>query len=509
MSQNHNHDKNLLDQIERAAHEKLVSGQPVLDDLARTIPLAKPAFQRRLENDMIAHLQSHTRTQQEDIMESTHVSPLMKRPRKRAAIPVTLVATLIMVMLGTSMLLFLRSPQPGQTGAVIQGIVTVTVPPVTMTPTPISILEYIIQPGDTLGSILVNQAHDAPTLEILRRLNPDLTAISAACTDATSTQASICVLRPGDVIRIPRDLLASENTDVLFMAVVPTIVPPGMIITEPFTATPILFQNQVTAASPDTVFTPTPVPFPDQNATISGVLMLTATPIPFGSVSTVSAFSTSDIINATGLQPVIIARQNIRRGEVITEEMLVQVYMPSSIVPESVFSQVESLVGLVTTAVIQLWQPVLREQVTADFQAGIMPDGTIGITIPVKRASDLEGIEAGSNVDVIIAMVVAEATSPTGEATSDTTAVLAATPAAGAGDPATSFQIITMLPGQLLMQRLVQNAPVIWISGAPGQPAEGAVPLSVTLAVDPEQAIALHWLIEADVSFLIVPSDIP
>ncbi len=449
MSQNHNHDKNLLDQIERAAHEKQVTGQPALDDLARTIPLAKSAFQRQLENDLIAHLQSYPRTQQEDIIESMRVSPLMNQHRKRTTIPVTLVATLIMVIFGSSMLMFLRSPQPGVTGAVMQATASPTVIPT-----------ETLDGGNFLPATLV------------------VSPITVVPTIFSSTKGVIASL----------DVVAVYGGPGASFSVVARLIPGTEV--------------EVTALTADDHWLYITMQDGRRGWIAASLVQIDSTQVDELMVRLTTM--------PPDIQPVIIARQNIRRGEVITDEMLGQVYMPSSIAPENTFGQAESLIGLVATAIIQPWQPVLSEQVTADFQAGIMPDGTVGISIPVDSASELEGIEVGSNVDVIIAMLVAEATPSTGETISDTIAVLAATPTAGEGDSFTQFQsIVTTLPGQLLMQRLVQSAPVIWITGETTQPAEDAVPMNVTLAVDPEQAIALKWLIEADVSFLILRSDIP
>lgn len=464
MSQNHNHDKNLLGQIERAAHEKQVSGQPALDDLARTIPMAKATFQQQLENDLVAHLQSHSRTQQEDIMESMHVSPSLNRPmaHTRGSIPVTLVATLIMVIFGGSMLLVLRSPQQGVSGAVMQA-----------TASPTAIPTETLDSGNLLPAIL--------------GVSP-ITVVPTIFPSAKGVVASLDVVAvyggPGASFSVVARLIPGTEVEVSAL----TANDHWLYITTQDGRQGWIAADQVWLDSEQV-----------------DVLTVTETNVP----PEITSPSTPGSLSEPVLWPVIIARQNIRRGEIIAVEMLGQVYMPSSIAPENTFSQIESLVGLAATVVIQPWQPVLSEQVTAEFQAGIMPDGTVGITIPVKSASDLEGIEVGSNVDVIIAMLVAETAPSTGEAISDTIAMLAATPRAGEGDSVTQFQsIVTTLPGQLLIQRLVQNAPVIRINGGTGQSAEDAVPLSVTLAVDPEEAIALKWLIEADVSFLILRSDI-
>jgi hypothetical protein len=54
MSENHNHDKELMEQVERLIESGQPSGNRLLDDLSAMKPHAKPTFQHDLENRLMA-----------------------------------------------------------------------------------------------------------------------------------------------------------------------------------------------------------------------------------------------------------------------------------------------------------------------------------------------------------------------------------------------------------------------------------------------------------------------
>ncbi|MBC8172153.1 MAG: hypothetical protein H7X77_10790, partial [Anaerolineae bacterium] len=56
MYPNGNHDHEINRQIDKILASRQSSGDPVIDDLATTVPRANPDFQNRLEADLIARL---------------------------------------------------------------------------------------------------------------------------------------------------------------------------------------------------------------------------------------------------------------------------------------------------------------------------------------------------------------------------------------------------------------------------------------------------------------------
>ncbi|MBZ0274612.1 MAG: SH3 domain-containing protein, partial [Anaerolineae bacterium] len=255
MSQNHTHDKDLLDRIERAASEKQPGGLPVLDDLARTVPQAKPAFQQQLESHLVAHLYMQPTSHQEDSMETLQIAAPLNRPttNRRVTIPATLVATLIMVLLGGSILLILRSPQQGQTGAALiqatatpfapTAVFTLTATPfaptATFTATPILPTSSPVPLSTTRRGIVISligvKVHETPDIEsqVLMTLAYE-SAVQVIGVSLNGMWLNI-LLDDGRQAWIVSELVEMDSGT---FSLTPTIVPPDMMATLPFTLTP-------------------------------------------------------------------------------------------------------------------------------------------------------------------------------------------------------------------------------------------------------------------------------
>ncbi|MBZ0275796.1 MAG: SH3 domain-containing protein, partial [Anaerolineae bacterium] len=193
---------------------------------------------------------------------------------------------------------------------------------------------------------------------------------------------------------------------------------------------------------------------------------------------------------------VIIARQNIQRGELITADMLGEVDMPANLAPENTVSQMSRLVGQYAAESIQPWQPIRREQVAAEFNANTLPAGTVAVSVPTGAISDLSGIEAGNTVDVV-AVLLFTWNDPAGPG-SIPVIVLPGDPASLTAESFTQSTLeTTTLPGKLRMERIVQGALVVRLNAN-----------TVTLAVPVEQATTLTGLVDAEVPMFIVPSGV-
>jgi hypothetical protein len=237
MSENHTHDKELLEQVERLVESGHPSGNRLLDDLAAMKAKAKPTFQHELENRLMASFQA----QQTRTKENIEVSTLALKPRigirKFTSIPATLAAAIVAVFV-MSGILFLGN-LPLQNGSVAQSV--------TFTPT-------------------------------------------------------------------------SATTDT------------NMISSSQLTETAIVIGATVTAEA----LMPTPPPF----------------------------LSIPEAGGNLELQAVVIARQDIARGTVLTADMLGLAYYPVDISLNGSYANPSPLVGMVVTNTIAQYQPILTENFT-------------------------------------------------------------------------------------------------------------------------------------------------
>src|SRR5690606_27676648 len=92
---NHHHDWS--ERVERLLQDGQSAGDPPLDDLAGTIPQARPEFQQALEDELVLSLQEH----QGEIMPMRINNTRHQKP-KRVSLgpPDTLAATVAMILFG-------------------------------------------------------------------------------------------------------------------------------------------------------------------------------------------------------------------------------------------------------------------------------------------------------------------------------------------------------------------------------------------------------------------------
>ena len=102
MNLNHDPDKHLLDQIDKRLESGQPSGSALIDELASTRPIPRPAVQSRLEERLLAQLE--TLNQGETPMATTTSYMSINSPR-RNWLPLTLVAALIVAAIAGLMLI--------------------------------------------------------------------------------------------------------------------------------------------------------------------------------------------------------------------------------------------------------------------------------------------------------------------------------------------------------------------------------------------------------------------
>lgn len=95
MTDNHHHDWS--ERVERLLQDGQSAGDPLLDDLAGTIPQARPEFQQALEDELVLSLQEH----QGEIMPMRINNDRDQKPKRVSrGLPVTLAATVAMILFG-------------------------------------------------------------------------------------------------------------------------------------------------------------------------------------------------------------------------------------------------------------------------------------------------------------------------------------------------------------------------------------------------------------------------
>ncbi len=140
MNPNGTHDRELLEQIENRLEKAQPAGNPLLDELATTVPQARPDFQRDLEEQLIAHLHPPVSLEGADPM--TTLTTVSQKPIRPLALPLTLVAAVLAMTLVGSLLLSVGSkPSNSNLSVLAQPSNTPTAAPTVIpTPTPFNLV---------------------------------------------------------------------------------------------------------------------------------------------------------------------------------------------------------------------------------------------------------------------------------------------------------------------------------------------------------------------------------
>ncbi|MEO8607068.1 MAG: hypothetical protein ABI690_04270 [Chloroflexota bacterium] len=151
MNPNENHVSPLEAQIDRLIETNRPTGIPAADDLAATIPQARPDFQQQLEDRLTAQIQfaSHG-----DEKLTSITSTISKRLRPRAYLPLTLAAAMLAVVLVGSFLLLQGGKKPDSNLA--------SVSEATVTPTPVRMVSIVV----ALQNLPPNYRFPATTAEL-------------------------------------------------------------------------------------------------------------------------------------------------------------------------------------------------------------------------------------------------------------------------------------------------------------------------------------------------------
>jgi hypothetical protein len=122
MNENHTHDKALLREIERRLTEGRPTGDPLLDELAGTLPRADAGFQADLEQRLLARLDIAKSSTPEEPARMTANTLSIDTPTRRGPSSLTMAAAVMAVLVIVGLLVFMTripaGPEPFASGII-------------------------------------------------------------------------------------------------------------------------------------------------------------------------------------------------------------------------------------------------------------------------------------------------------------------------------------------------------------------------------------------------------
>ncbi len=495
MTQNGAHDDNLLEQIERLLADGKPTGDPLLDDLARSAPEASPEFRQQLENQVMAKV-SHQyeikrRTEQMNTGGNVIASQFPERisPQKRRPIrlPFTLVAAALATIIGGIVLFMGATPPSNPSFMALQTDSTetpISAPLTTIPATPIA---------EILRSLVVRSGPGVDYPEITTLEAPEVVEIRGISEDRQWYQVVLPDGSQGWIVTAGTYINFIGNRDALQVVPAPTYAPVNVTTMTPSpTYVPVNMTTTPPVMSTATVTpTPSPVIFTDIPPTMmhpSAVTDMPTVPPPGMQPmpDSLSLWALSTSITSLKMQPVVIALQDIPGGTYMTADMLAVTYWPENILPDQSLTSVEPMVGIAVNEDIERWQPVLLENISV--QTGeltyltelyLSAEGKVVVAVSLERINDTDyAVRAGEVVDLAVTLMYVDM-----------------------GD---GFQEI--VPNNEAVQvnsHTIEDVEVLqMIENADGEPGD-----TIVLAVTAGDALVLNWLIETGIEITLLPSE--
>jgi Flp pilus assembly protein CpaB len=274
-----------------------------------------------------------------------------------------------------------------------------------------------------------------------------------------------------------------------------------------------------------------------------------ASPVPQGTpLPTATPFDLSEVV---------VAVQKIPRGFVINEGAVAKVLWPKNAIPQDAETDPAKVVGLIARTDIYVDQPIVSGLLATNLAsltakgsdaAAVTPNNRVLISVPIDRLTDVGyAVQDGDYVDVIVSFLFVDVdpnfqtikpnkltlTSIKPDGTIELLSGIEGElqPFNGIKDPVIAGPSEAQRP-RLVTQRTIQAAWVVHVGTFPldgnflrpaatplptptpaeGEPTKAAQPPTptppnpdiVTLAVEPQEAVALVWLIEAKIPFTLV-----
>jgi Flp pilus assembly protein CpaB len=148
MNPNNNHDPQLISKIDRRVEDGQNANLPLIDDLAGMIPQARADFQQTLEDRLLAHMQQPQNGDEKLTVFNTTLDN--HAPKNRFYIPLTLAAAIIAVVIVSSILL-MPNGSGSKPGSAVSLQETVTL---TLSPTGVGTVLPNTAPGEPVPTLM-------------------------------------------------------------------------------------------------------------------------------------------------------------------------------------------------------------------------------------------------------------------------------------------------------------------------------------------------------------------
>lgn len=219
----------------------------------------------------------------------------------------------------------------------------------------------------------------------------------------------------------------------------------------------------------------------------SDTILLTSQVARFG-----VGFTSDGVLRNTwdDLRPVIMTTQAIQRGTVITEEMLSVVYWPSEIVTDEIYGRIEAVVGQTTLTDLRPYSPILTEYFApeSEDEGGTeIEAGRVAIAVPIPDDHFFYGFQVGDTVSITASFFYVDA---------DEISVYQITPAPDLPEGIVVPNDVTGT-SRLSVQEVIADAKIIGLNTMTAP--DDSIMQAMVLAVTPQQAIVLTWLLDAQI----------
>lgn len=351
---------------------------------------------------------------------------------------------------------------------------------------PANVTFYLVQEGDTLASIA--QDYDVPY--------EDLLAVNCLFTNPQP------LIAPGTLLTIPK--VGTLNPEIQMPTFVPVPTVPPLELSAPTMPPQGVFRVWVAHEKIEqgTIITENMVIdalIPIQQALYQGQYAMPA--ILYGKVALIDIAPNVPILrlfvgdasppDMAWTMQAVVARIEIPYGTKIEPDMLMVAAYPQDVLTELeksgyFFNTVDEAIGRYATKTLPAWQPLQMKDTTnqAPDETGlVLPPGTVAVSLPlsaIKRVDD--ALRVGDTIDVIAAMLFVDVDDMTQMPESIATAAASAAP-------------------QLMLERSVQNALIVQFGNFPSDSSGDTNTQAeiITLAVSPQDATVLTWLVEAKI----------
>lgn len=188
-----------------------------------------------------------------------------------------------------------------------------------------------------------------------------------------------------------------------------------------------------------------------------------------------------------GLKPVVMTNQAIQRDTVITEAMLTVVYWSSELVTAEMYDTIDAIVGQMLVTDLRPYSPILTDYLALEPEDGggtEIAAGNVAIAVPLPDDAYFYGFQVGDTISITASFLFIDANEVNGIQTPPSPVL----PEGVVVEPTDTAN------PQLVIQEVIPDAKIIGLNVA-GETGD----MVMILAVTPQDAVVLTWLIDAGI----------